>query len=413
MNPYAVIIVAALGLEFGLDLLADVLNLRALSPTLPPEFRHVYDPERYRRSQAYTRARTRFGIVTTAVNLALVLAFWLGGGFDRLDQALRALGLGSIATGLLFVGALGLARIAVNLPFRWWSTFVVEERFGFNRTTPATFWADLGKGLILAALLGGPLLVAILWLLERAGSRAWLWCWLASAMFVVGVEFVAPTWIMPLFNRFTPLADGTLRDALLAYARAVGFPLDGVFVIDGSRRSTKANAFFTGFGRRKRVALFDTLLATLDPGELVAVVAHEVGHYKRGHVVKGTVLAIAQMGMAFFLLSFFLESRGLFAAFFMQARSVYAGLVFFTLLSAPLELALSFAVHAFSRRNEYEADAFAAETTGAAERLASGLMRLSADTLANLTPHPLYVALHYSHPPVLARIRALRAGGGG
>ena len=272
----------------------------------------------------------------------------------------------------------------------------------------ATFWADLGKGALLATLLGGPLLAAVLWLFLRAGSAAWLWCWAVSTVFVVGVQFVAPTWIMPLFNRFTPLADGPLRDALLGYARTVAFPLEDVFVIDGSRRSTKGNAFFTGFGRHKRVALFDTLVERLAPAELLAVVAHEIGHYKRHHVVTGMALAVLHMGAVFFLLSFVLASPGLFAAFSLDGPSVHAGLVLFGLLLTPVEVVLSVVLHALSRRHEHEADAFAAATTGG-EPLATGLMRLSADSLANLSPHPLVVALHHSHPPVLERVRTLRA----
>ena len=410
MNGYTAALLAALLLEYGLDLAADLLNLRALDPALPPEFRDVFDPERYRRSQAYTHARAWLGMVAATVNLALLLGFWFAGGFNRLDRWVRALGLGPVPAGLLFVGILGLAGAILTLPFGWWSTFVIESRFGFNRTKAATFWADRAKGVLLALLLGGPLLAAILFFFEKTGSRAWLWCWLASAIFVVGVQFIAPTWIMPLFNRFTPLAEGGLREAILDYARSVAFPLEGVFVIDGSRRSTKANAFFTGFGRRKRVALFDTLLEKLDPGEVVAVVAHEIGHYKRRHVTTGMAIGVLQAGILFFLLSIFLREPGLFQAFGMEMRSVYAGLVFFALLFGPLDVAVSTFVRALSRRHELEADRFAAETTGAGERLASALRRLSADSLTNLTPHPLYVLLNHSHPPVLERLRALRRG---
>jgi len=318
----------------------------------------------------------------------------------------RGLGLGAIPSGFVFIGSLALGRGILAIPLRWWSTFVIEERFGFNRTTPRTFWIDLTKGFVLAALLGGALLAAILWLLTTAGPRAWLWCWLVSAAFLVGVQLVAPTWIMPLFNRWSPLAPGELRDAILAYARSVAFPLSDVFVIDGSRRSTKANAFFTGFGRQKRVALFDTLVEKLQPDELVAVLAHEIGHYKRGHVWKGMLAAIAQMGLTFVLLAVLIRQPRLFEALGV-APSAHAGLVGFALVFSPLALALSFATHAWSRRNEREADAFAARTTGRGDHLASALKHLSADSLSTLTPHPLYVVLHYSHPPVLERIRSL------
>jgi STE24 endopeptidase len=408
MNAYALLILGAILLQNALSLAADLLNLRALRPELPAGFEGVYDVERYARSQAYTRARTRFGFWPQAFDLALLLGFWCAGGFAWLERWTRALGYGPILTGLAFIGVLVLAKALLDLPFRYWSTFVIEERFGFNKSTRATFWADTGKMLALGVVLGAPLLAAILWFFERAGANAWLYCWGVTALFSLFVQFVAPTWIFPLFNRFEPLEEGELRAAVLAYASKVSFPLEGLFVIDGSRRSTKANAFFTGFGKRKRVALFDTLVAKHPVDELVAVVAHEIGHYKKGHVVKGLVLSIAHAGVLFYLLSTFLEHAGLFAAFGVEQRSVHAGLVFFSLLYTPLELVLSLGLHAFLRRNEFEADAYARTTTGAPERLVSALQRLSADSLTNLTPHPLYVALHHTHPPLVERVRALR-----
>jgi STE24 endopeptidase len=409
MNVWGAAVLAGLLLQLGLDLAAEALNVRALDPEVPPEFRGVYDPERYRLAQEYARTRARFGMVSEAASVAAVIGFWFAGGFEQLDRMVRGLALGPIPTGLLFLGALALGRAILAIPFRWWATFVIEARFGFNRTTPRTFWTDLVKGLVLAALLGGPLVAAILWLFQAAGDFAWLWCWLAAALFVVMVQFVAPTWILPLFNRFTPLPAGPLRDAILSYARSVAFPLEGVFVIDGSRRSTKANALFTGFGRHKRIALFDTLLETLDPGEIVAVVAHEIGHYKRRHVVKGMAIGIVQLGVVFLLLSIVLRSDGLFQAFFVRTPSVHAGLVLFALLFAPIELVLSVVLHALSRRHEREADTFAVQTTGSGTRLATALKRLSADSLANLRPHRFEVLLHYSHPPILERVHALSA----
>jgi STE24 endopeptidase len=408
MNAWAVVVLVAVLLEYGLELAASLLTLRALDPRVPPEFRDLYDAAAYRRSQEYTRVRTRFGIVADTVQLALFLVFWLAGGFAWLDDLVRRPGLGPVATGLLFIGALAVGRGLVGLPFRWWSTFVIEQRFGFNRTAPRTFWLDLAKGTLLAAAIGAPLLAVVLWFFGAAGSLAWLWAWLVTAAALLAIQFIAPTWIMPLFNRFTPLGDGAVREAILAYARANEFPLDGVFVVDGSRRSTKANAFFTGFGQRKRIGLFDTLLERLELRELVAVVAHEIGHYKRHHVVQGLVLGLAQSLVVFFLLSRVLGATGLYRAFGVDTPSVYAGLVFFGLLYTPLDLVLSVLVQGLSRRNELEADAFAARTTGDGERLASGLKRLSVDSLSNLTPHVLDVVLHHSHPPVLDRIRALR-----
>lgn len=409
MNVYALVILVALLAEHALSVVADVLNLRHLRPELPPEFAGTYDAEAYRRSQEYTRARTRFALVPGTFDLALLLAFWGLGGFGWLDGAVRDLGLGELASGLVFIGALVLGRTIVHLPFRIWSTFVLEERFGFNRTTPRTFALDLAKGLLLTLVLGAPLLLAVLWLLGSAGSWAWLACWGFTSSFVVLVQLVAPTWILPLFNKFQPLPEGTLRSSLLGYAERVGFPLSDVYVVDGSRRSSKANAFFTGFGRNKRVALFDTLIERHSEDELVAVVAHEIGHFKRRHVLKGLALAIAHLGVLFGLLQVFLSHAGLFEAFGTQP-SVHAGLVFFALLYTPIELLLSVALNFVSRRNEFEADAFSAATTRAPETLVQALSRLSRDSLSNLTPHPFFVWLHHSHPPVLERIRALRAG---
>ena len=407
MSLWPTLLVVALVATFLIEVVADVLNLRALAPEAPPDFRDLYDAERYRRTQAYTRERTRFGWIGASVALALLLAFWLCGGFGALDRWTRALGWPEVPTGLVFIGILVAAQAVIRMPFSWYATFVIEEKYGFNRSTPRTFWTDAATGVGLAIVLGAPLLAAILWLFASGGPSAWLWCWAVVTAWTVGVQYVAPTWIMPLFNRFTTLPEGALRDALLELAARAGFPLAGVWVIDGSKRSTKANAFFTGFGSRKRIALFDTLLATLAPAEVLAVVAHEIGHYKRRHVQSGLALAILHTGVLLFVLSLVLDTPAIFTAFAIDRPSVHAGLVIFTILVTPIELPLSLAMNALSRRHEYEADRFAVDTVGSGRDLASGLRRLSADTLANLTPHPWYVALHHSHPPVVERVRAL------
>ena len=251
MNPYLLVILVALLAQYLLHLAADLLNLRSLEPRLPDEFRDVYDAERYQKSQEYTRTKTRFGLVPETFQLVVLLVFWFAGGFAWFDAWTRGLGFGPIVTGLVFMGVLGVARMLLGLPFRWYGTFVIEERFGFNKTTPRTFWADLVKGLALSVVLGAPLLAGILWFFEATGAAAWLWCWGLMTAFTVVLQFVAPTWIMPIFNKFQPLDDGELRSAVMDYAGKVDFPLEGLFVIDGSRRSTKANAFFTGFGKRK------------------------------------------------------------------------------------------------------------------------------------------------------------------
>ncbi|MFL2433371.1 MAG: M48 family metallopeptidase [Vicinamibacterales bacterium] len=407
MNTFAVIILIAVLGEYLLSVVSGILSLRTFSPTLPAEFREVFDEDKYAEARRYGQTQTYFGLIHSSFDLAILLAFWLFGGFEWLDQVVRAAGYGPLVSGLVYIGLLTLASSLLGLPFRLYSTFVIEARFGFNRTTVGTFVSDLLKGLALGIVLGGLLLAVVLLFFEWAGPLAWLWCWLAATAFMLIIQFVAPTWIMPIFNKFTALEDGELHDAIVGYTRSANFPLQGLFVVDGSRRSSKANAFFTGFGANKRIGLYDTLVDDYSVPEVVAVVAHEVGHYKKQHIVKSMVLSVTHLGVMFWVLSLFLQQEALFEAFFVTEPSVYTGLLFFGLLFTPVELVLSVLLNVFSRKNEFEADAFSAMTTGDADSLVRALKKLSADNLSNLTPHPFDVFLHYSHPPVLERIRAL------
>jgi STE24 endopeptidase len=284
---------------------------------------------------------------------------------------------------------------------------VIEERFGFNQTTWTTFVTDLAKGLLLAILLGAPLLAGILAFFEHAGTNAWWYCWIAVTIYMLGVQFIAPTWIMPLFNKFTPLEPGELKSAILSYADSINFSIDNVYVMDGSRRSSKSNAFFTGFGKHRRIVLFDTLIKRHTTGELLAVLAHEMGHYKKKHILQTMVLGILQMGIMLYLLSIFISYQRLFDAFFMPQKSVYAGLIFFAMLYSPLDFFIGLFMQMLSRRNETVADRFSVETTHDPQSMVAALKKLSVHNLTNLMPHPLYVFLNYSHPPVLQRIRAL------
>lgn len=408
MNLYGIIILAALLLDYILNLAADLLNLKSMRRELPEEFQGVYDPEAYRKSQEYLRVKTRFGILTATVGLIALLAFWFSGGFNLIDQWVRGWGFGPIPTGLAYIGILVFLRGLLSLPFQIYDTFIIEQRFGFNKMTPATFVSDLIKGTALGLLLGGPLLAGILFFFHFAGELAWLYAWAAFTLFVFFVQFIAPTWIMPIFNKFTPLGEGELKERILSYARSVDFPVEQIYVIDGSRRSTKANAFFSGFGRHKRIALFDTLIAKQTVPEMVAILAHEIGHYKKKHILLGMALSIAHAGLMFFLLSIFLYRPGLYEAFYMEQPSIYAGLVFFSLLFTPVESILSIFLQALSRRNEYEADRFAAETFKHPEAMIGALKKLAVDHLSNVTPHPLHVILNDSHPPILQRIQAIR-----
>ena len=409
MNVYAVIILAALLAEYLLNVVSDLLNVRNLQPELPEEFRDTFDEDEYEQAQEYTRTRTRFGLVSSTFGLVVLLAFWFAGGFEWLDTIVRGWDFGPIVTGLLYIGVLVLGRSLLSLPFSVYSTFVIEERFGFNETTPKTFVLDLLKSLGLGIAIGAPLLAAILWFFQATGPYAWVYAWVAVTAVMLLLQFFAPRYLMPLFNDFEPLDEGELREAILDYADRVDFPVDEVYVMDGSRRSNKANAFFTGFGSNRRIVLFDTLVEQLDVDELLAVVAHEMGHYKLHHIPQRIGISVIQTGVLFLLLSVFLQVEGLFQAFYVDQPAVYTGLLFFGLLFSPVELLLSLPLNAWSRRHEFQADGFAVDTTGQGESLIDGLKRLAETNLSNLTPHPLTVMLEYSHPPLLERIASIRA----
>ena len=408
MNIFTIIILAAIIIDFVLGIISNRLNLKSLTKELPEEFTGVYDEETYAKSQQYTRVNTKFGFITGTFDLLLLLLFWFAGGFNWLDQWARSFDFGVVGTGLIFIGALVIAKIIISLPFSIYSTFVIEERFGFNKTTAKTFLTDRLKGLLLSVLIGAPLLAGIIAFFEYGGSWAWLYAWLAVTVFSLLMQYIAPTWIMPLFNKFEPLEAGELRSAIEAYAENVKFPLKGIYVMDGSKRSSKSNAFFTGFGKNKRIALFDTLIEKHTTDELVAVLAHEIGHYKKKHIVKNMTISILHTGVMFGLLSVFLQVPALFEAFYMEEMSIYAGLLFFGLLYSPVETILGIGMQILSRKHEYEADKFAANTIREKEEMVNVLKKLSKDNLSNLTPHPFYVFLKYSHPPALSRIQAIR-----
>jgi STE24 endopeptidase len=407
MNPFFVFILFTILLEYAVGVTANLLNLKSLKSELPPGLEGFYQPEDYRKSQEYVRTNTRFDFVTSTFSLAVLLSFWFAGGFNYLDQIVRDWGFTPVPSGLFYIGILLIGYSLLSLPFSIYHTFVIEERFGFNKTTRRTFLIDRVKGLGLAALIGAALLSGVLALFEFVGYYAWIYCWIAVTAFSLILQYVAPTWIMPLFNKFTPLEPGKLKEAILNYARSVDFPVKNVFVMDGSKRSSKSNAFLTGFGRNKRIALFDTLINKHTVPELIAVLAHEIGHHKKKHILQGTIINIVHFGMLFFLLSIFLGASGLYDAFYMEQQSVYSGIVFFGLLYTPLEMILSVIINALSRKNEYEADRFAAKTIQHPHHLTEALKKLYADNLSNLMPHPFYVFLNYSHPPLLQRIRAI------
>ncbi|CAN2039257.1 STE24 endopeptidase [Candidatus Magnetomoraceae bacterium gMMP-15] len=408
MNFIAIIILFTIIIDFFLHVFADVLNLKMISNKLPDEFKGVYDAERYSKSQEYLKVNTRFEWVSSTFGLTITLLFWFCKGFPFLDEWVRSFNHGPVVNGLIYMGVLIFFKVLLSLPFSIYNTFVIEERFGFNKTTWSTFVIDLIKGLILAVLLGAPLLAGILAFFQYAGENAWWYCWVAVTIFMLLIQYIAPRWIMPLFNKFEPLEEGELKEAIMSYAKSINFSLKNVFVMDGSKRSGKSNAFFTGFGKNRRIVLFDTLIEKHEVSELVAVLAHEMGHYKKKHILKAMIINIIQMGIMLFLLSFFISYQGLFDAFYMKETSVYAGLIFFGMLYAPIEFFTGLLMQILSRKNEYEADRFAAKTTKDPQSLIDALKKLSVSNLSNLLPHPIYVFLNYSHPPVLDRINKLK-----
>lgn len=412
-NAVGLTILIALIMLWNIDFVATLLNLKALSPELPEEFADVFDAERYAKSQQYTRESARFGIIESVASLFILLAFWLGGGFGWLDQLTRSWTENELLAGLYFLSLLYLGHYLINLPLSLYSTFVIEEKFGFNKTTPATFAGDQIKSLLLSAVLGLPLAAGLIWIFGNV-PQAWLWAWILFTAVQLLLMWLAPAVILPMFNKFEPMKDGALREAIERMAKKCEFPLAEISVMDGSKRSTKANAYFTGFGKTKKIALYDTLVEEQTDDELVAVLAHEIGHFKCKHIIQRLGVAIAQSAALFFLLGLVIDQNGAFArtlfdAFGVESISPQVGLVLFAILFSPASRILGIFSNAWSRRHEFEADAYAANAMGTSEHLITALKKLSAKNLSNLTPHPFRVLLDYSHPPMLARLAALRS----
>ncbi len=419
MTPVLALCLTLLAAETLLGVTARVLNVRRPIPDLPAELAgdmaaglaEVLKLERLAAARDYSLARARLANAQDLAGLLLTCAFLVAGGLAWAEglgrECAALLGLGDTAAGLAFFALLGLLSFLAGLPFDIAGTFGLERRFGFGTTSPGTFVGDRLKTLALAALIGGPLLGAALWLFGTYGPGAWLASWAVCALALVGLQHVAPSWLLPLFNTFTPLGPGPLRTALENTARASGFELSDISVMDGSRRSTKANAFFAGFGRRRRIALYDTLLQRHPDREVVAVLAHEMGHARLGHIPLRLGAGVLQLGLLFGLLALFLQYPEIPAGLGLRGAGAHGAMAAFSLFFGPVSLALGVAMGALSRRHEFQADAFAARLTGDGEGLVLALARLSADNLAEITAHPLTVLLSASHPPVLERIRAL------
>lgn len=401
------IVVGALIAEYLLSIISAILNVNSITEELPSQFKGVHDGEEYAKSQAYLKVKTRFGLLSSTISLAIILVVIHLELFGYLDGFVREQTSNPILTGLLFFAIIFFINDIINMPFAIYSTFVIEQKFDFNRTTPKTYVLDKLKGYLLTIILGGGVLATILFFFDYYGPNGWWIAWLFVALFMIAVQPLFVHVIAPMFNKFTPLEKGELRSAIEAYAEKVKFPLTRIDVMDGSRRSAHSNAYFSGLGKSKRVALFDTLLKQHSTEEIVSVVAHEVGHFKKKHIILGTILGVLETGIMLFVFRFIMSDPALFIVFGVEQVSVYAGMIFFGLLYAPVNLVTSLFTSALSRHNEYEADRYAFNTTGNREALISMLKGLAASNLSHLTPHPLTVFLSYSHPPVIKRINAI------
>ena len=382
--------------------------MNSITEEIPDGFQEYYDKEKYSRSQSYLRDKTRFGLFTRTFSLCLTLVIIHAGLFGLLDELVRTYKSHYIMSGLLFFGALFILNDIINLPFSIYGTFVIEEKYGFNKTTWKTFVSDKLKGYGLTIVLGSMVMIPFFYFFEAYGSNGWWIAWALITGFMIAIQPLFVHVIAPMFNKFEPLEKGELRNSIEAFASKVDFPIGRIDIMDGSRRSAHSNAYFSGFGKSRRIALFDTLLDKHSNDEIVSVVAHEVGHYKKKHVISGTILGILETGMMLFIFNFFTSDKALFNVFGVENVSIYCGLVLFGMLYSPVSLITSIFTTALSRKNEFEADAYALETTKKPEPLISMLKGLAASNLSHLTPHPLMVFLSYSHPPVSQRIDAVK-----
>ena len=401
------IIVVFLCLDFVLERVLESLNSKHMSPVLPDSLKGIYEEKEYSRFQSYKRENGRLDSWSSGGGFVVMIVFLVAGGFGWYNSWVVSLTDSVVWQTILFVVGLSVVSSVLDIPFDYYATFRIEEKYGFNKTTRRVYWLDTVKELFLSLVLGGVLLALVVWFYTWAGTYFWLYAWGAVTLFSVFMAMFYSQLIVPLFNKQTPLQEGSLRDKIQAFAGKVGFKLDNIYVIDGSKRSTKANAYFTGLGPKKRVVLYDTLIDELTEEEIVAVLAHEVGHYKKRHTLRSMVVSVIQMGVLFWLFSLCVNNVALSEALGGDRAYFQMGLIAFAILYSPVNLILGVGMNVWSRNNEYEADAFAARYYEG-DYLVSGLKKISVKSLSNLTPHPLYEYIYYSHPSLLKRIDAIK-----
>ena len=402
------ILIAILIVNFIVDKILDALNNNHFNDTIPNKLKDVYNAKEYKKAQAYKKLNHTFTSIRSSFSFFITLLFFFLEGFKYLDNFARSFTNNSIIVALLFFGIIMLVSEIISTPFSYYQTFVIEEKFGFNKSTKTIFWTDTLKGLLLGTIIGSMLLATIIWFYALVGVNFWMYAWLLVSLFTIFTSLFYAKLIVPLFNKQTPLEDGELKAAIEKYAKKIGFTLKNIFVINGSKRSTKANAYFSGFGNQKRITLYDTLINDLETEEIVAVLAHEVGHYKKQHVFFNLIISILITGITFYVLSLCINSPILSETLGVANQSFHIGLITFGFLYSPISEITSLCMNLISRKFEYQADNFAKETY-AAKPLIMSLKKLSKNNLSNLTPHPAYVFMHYSHPTLLQRIKNLES----
>ena len=382
-------------------------NRKRMSPNIPEKLIGIYDYEKYEKQQAYQKETSQMGLFSAFISFLIIILILIFHGFGWLDQYIRTYTDNKIGISLIFIGILYIGNEIISLPFSLYDTFVIEKKYGFNKSTPTLFWIDQFKGLVLSILLGGAILSLLIWFYDIFGNYAWLYAWGLVTVFSLFITVFYSNLIVPLFNKQIPLETGDLRDAIETFSKKAGFDLTSIYVMDASKRSTKANAYFTGLGNKKRIILFDTLINDLSTDEIVAVLAHEIGHYKKKHIIQHLITSILYTGALLFILSFFLSSTDLALALGSNIPSFHLGIIAFSILFTPISILLGLLMNMSSRKNEYQADAYAA-SFGLEDSLISGLKKLSVEALSNLNPDPWNIFLYYSHPTLLQRIERLR-----
>ena len=405
-QAYFAIILTVIVFNFILERFLDYLNDKNRSSELPKELEGIYDKEKYKKSQDYQKEKSRISFIGSFFSLGLVMSMLLLDGFAWLDSFVQSRTDNPILSSILFFAIIAIVSDVISLPFSIYNTFKIEEKYGFNKTTVPLFIIDKIKGYLLGALLGGTILYFLIQFYESAPDQFWLYAWLLIVAFMLLMNMFYTSLIMPLFNKLTPLPEGDLKNEVNKYAEKTGYDLSQVYVIDGSKRSNKANAFFSGFGSRKKVVLYDTLIKNHTTEELVAVLAHEVGHYKKKHIIQSLIMGILQTGIMLFVLQLFLKDAELAKALGVNQPSFHIGIVAFSFIFSPISQLTGIFSNIISRKNEYEADAYAKKTYDG-KPLQDALKKLSVDNLSNLQPHPWYEFFYYSHPTLLKRLKAL------